>query len=59
MQLFCGMTMAVKKTYDSGMRIQLKGLHTTADLRAMLNEMVDQIEAVGVSHIKGANFISI
>ena len=38
------------------MRIQLKGLHTTADIRAMLNEAIDQIEAVGITHLFGANF---
>ena len=46
--------MPPKKTYENGIR-QLKGHHTTADWRAMLNEMVDQVEAVGVTHIKGTN----
>ena len=48
--------MAPRKANDPGMRFQLKGHHPTADLRAMLNEMVDQIEAVGVTHVRGANF---
>ena len=50
--------MPPKKTYENGIRIQLKGHHTTADWRAMLNEMVDQVEAVGVTHIKNTNVYS-
>jgi hypothetical protein len=48
--------MPPKKTPQRGERIQLKGLHTTADMRAMLNEAIDQIEAVGITHVSGANF---
>lgn len=32
------------------LRIQLKGHHTTAELRAMLNEAVDRIEAMAITH---------
>ena len=55
---FQGTPMPPKKTYENGIRIQLKGHHTTADWRAMLNEMVDQVEAVGVTHIKNTNVYS-
>lgn len=48
--------MPPKKPLERGERIQLKGLHTTADMRAMLNEAIDQIEAVGITHVSGANF---
>ena len=47
--------MPPKQTDENGIRIQLKGHHTTADWRAMLNELVDQVEAVGVTHIKTIN----
>jgi hypothetical protein len=32
------------------LRIHLKGHHTTAELRAMLNEAVDKIEAMAITH---------
>ena len=37
------------------MRIQLKGLRTTQELRAMLHEAVDQIEALGIKTVRGSN----
>lgn len=47
--------MALKKSFPRGLRIQLKGHHTTADMRAMLNEAIDQIEALAVTHVSGTN----
>lgn len=47
--------MATKTSRPRGMRIQLKGLHTTADMRAMLNEAIDQMEALAVTHVSGTN----
>lgn len=47
--------MPPKKSYPRGMRIQLKGMHTTAEMRAMLNEAIDQIEALAVTHVSGTN----
>lgn len=38
-----------------GLRIQLKGLHSTTELRAMLNEAVDNIEALNVQWVRGTN----
>lgn len=39
-----------------GMRIQLQGLRSTAELRAMLHEAIDHLESLGVTHGRGANF---
>lgn len=47
--------MPPKQTYPLGLRIQLKGLHTTTDMRAMLNEAIDRIEALAVTHVSGTN----
>lgn len=47
--------MPPKKSYSYGLRIQLKGLHSTADMRAMLNEAIDQIEAMAITHVSGTN----
>jgi hypothetical protein len=56
------MDMAPRKTAKTaktpqtkGMRIQLKGLRTTRELRAMLHEAVDQIEALGLKRVRGSN----
>ena len=56
------MDMAPRKTHKptetappKGMRIQLKGLRTTRELRAMLHEAVDQIEALGIKLVRGSN----
>jgi hypothetical protein len=38
-----------------GLRIQLKGLRTTRELRAMLHEAVDRLEAQGITVIRGSN----
>lgn len=40
---------AQKKPLDR-LRIDLKGHHTTAELRAMLNEAVDKLEAMAITH---------
>jgi len=37
------------------MRIRLKGLHNTADLRAMLHEAVGSLENLGIKNVRGAN----
>ena len=38
-----------------GMRIRLQGLHSTQDLRAMLHEAVDRLEALGIKNVRGSN----
>jgi hypothetical protein len=38
-----------------GLRIQLKGLRTTRELRAMLHEAVDRLEAQGITVVRGSN----
>lgn len=46
------------KTIDKkpdGIRIQLKGLRTSRELLVMLHDAVDQLEGLGVKHIRGAN----
>lgn len=47
--------MAEKKPKSDGLRIQLKGLRTTQELRAMLNLAVDEIEALAITHARGIN----
>ena len=47
--------MPPRKTKPTGIRIQLKGLRTTAELRAMLYEAIDQVEALGITHLRGSN----
>lgn len=37
------------------MRVKLHGLRTTQELRAMLHESIDQIEALGITHLSGCN----
>lgn len=44
-----------KTTAPKGLRIQLKGLRTTQELRAMLHEAVDSLEANGITHLRGSN----
>jgi hypothetical protein len=41
---------------ERGVRVQLQGLRTTRELRAMLHETVDQLEALGITHARGCNF---
>jgi hypothetical protein len=38
-----------------GLRIQLKGLRTTRELRAMLHEAIDRLEAQGITVVRGSN----
>lgn len=47
--------MAEKKKKPDGIRIQLKGLHTTQELRAMLHEAVDRLEALNIKAARGIN----
>lgn len=47
--------MAEKKSKPEGMRIQLKGLRTTQEMRAMLHEAIDRLEAFGITHVRGTN----
>lgn len=47
--------MPKKEDPPKGLRIQLKGLHSTAELRAMLNEAVNEIEALNVQWVRGTN----
>ena len=37
------------------MKIKLQGRRTTAELRAMLHRALDELEALGVTHARGAN----
>jgi hypothetical protein len=43
------------KAPQKGMRIQLQGLRSTTELRAMLHEAIDNLEALGITHCRGAN----
>lgn len=43
------------KPSPKGMRIRLAGLRTTQELRAMLHEAVDQLEALGIKNVRGSN----
>ncbi len=43
------------KPLPKGIRITLKGLRSTKDMRAMLHEAIDQIEALGITHLRGSN----
>lgn len=45
--------MAATHSRLRGIRIQLKGLHSTSEMRAMLHEAIDQIEALDVTHVSG------
>ena len=47
--------MAEKKKKPDGIRIQLKGLRSMQDLRAMLHEAVDKLEALPITHARGIN----
>ncbi len=49
------MRTAKKAPLPKGMKIQLKGLRNTKDLRAMLHEAVDRIEAMGITRLRGVN----
>ena len=43
------------KAASKGMRIQLQGLRSTGELRAMLHEAIDNLEALGITYARGAN----
>lgn len=47
--------MAEKKKKPDGIRIQLKGLRSTPELRAMLHEAVDRLEALNIKAVRGIN----
>ncbi len=40
--------MAEKKSKPEGMRIQLKGLRTTQEMRAMLHDAINRLEELGM-----------
>jgi len=44
-----------KQRAIKGLRVQLKGLRTTRELRAMLHEAVDRLEAQGITVVRGSN----
>lgn len=44
-----------KQKAIKGVRVQLKGLRTTRELRAMLHEAVDRLEAQGITVVRGSN----
>lgn len=46
---------ASKSNSRAGLRISLKGQRTTLELRAMLHEAVDRLEALGLTHLRNAN----
>ena len=48
-------SMTAKKPKPDGLRIQLKGLRSTQDLRAMLHEAVDRLEELAITHARGIN----
>ncbi len=37
------------------MKIKLQGNRTTAELRQMVHRAVDELEALGVTHVRGGN----
>lgn len=47
--------MADRKPRTDGLRIKLKGLHPMQDVRAMLHEAVDRLEALAITHARGIN----
>ena len=47
--------MAEKNKKTDGIRIQLKGLRSMQELRAMLNEAVDKLEALPITHARAIN----
>ena len=44
-----------KQRAIKGLRIQLRGLRTTRELRAMLHEAVDRLEVQGITVVRGSN----
>lgn len=44
-----------KKSKPHGIRIRLKGLRSTLELRQMLNEAVDELERLAVPYVRGCN----
>lgn len=48
--------MTEKNSKPDGIRIQLKGLRTTKDMRAMLHEAINRLEDLGITHLRGSNF---
>lgn len=47
--------MTEKKSKPEGMRIQLKGLRTTQEMRAMLHDAINRLEDLGITHVRGTN----
>ena len=47
--------MPQKKATRTGLRIQLQGLRTIQELRAMVHEAFDNLEALGITHGRGVN----
>jgi hypothetical protein len=43
------------KAPPKGMRIQLQGLRSTTEIRAMLHDAIDNLEALGITHGRGVN----
>jgi len=44
-----------KKSKSEGIRIRLKGLRSTHELRQMLNEAVNELERLAVPYVRGCN----
>jgi hypothetical protein len=53
--LFRMRTAQKSKPLPRGMKITLRGLRDTKDLRAMLHEAVDRLEAMGINRLRGVN----
>ncbi len=47
--------MTEKKSKPESMRIQLKGLRTTQEMRAMLHDAINRLEDLGITHLRGTN----
>ena len=47
--------MTEKKSKPDGMRIQLKGLRSTQEMRAMLHDAINRLEDLGITHVRGTN----
>lgn len=47
--------MTVKKEKSDSVRIKLKGLRTTQDIRIMVHDAMCQLEELGVTHLRGVN----
>lgn len=44
-----------RKTLPEGIRIKLKGLRTTQEIRSMVHDALCQLEELGVTHLRGVN----